>query len=278
MRYASLSLVRELIGRGPGIRRHIPPALFILGMAVMIVALARPVAIVMLPSQQGTVILTMDVSGSMRAEDLAPNRLEAAKSAARAFVEHQPPNVRIGVVSFSNDAAVVQAPTSDRADVTAAINRLVIQRSTDIGGGIVTSLAAIFEEPGAKPAPTPGDQLALPEPTPGPTPVPRGSYAPAVVVLLSDGRSTTGPPPLDVVKQAVDRGVRVYTVGVGTPGGTVLRFGGRAVRVQLDEETLRRIADETEGELLTRLTTRVTCVRSTKASAHNWCSKRSKPS
>src|SRR3990172_9148983 len=133
LRYASLSLVKEAVGRGPGIRRHIPPALFILGLAVMVFALARPVATVMLPSQQGTVILTGDVSGSMRADDMKPSRLEAAKAAARAFVDKQPKNVRIGVVSFSNSASIVQAPTTDREAVLAAINRLSTQRATALG-------------------------------------------------------------------------------------------------------------------------------------------------
>ena len=114
LRFASLSLIKEALGRGPGIRRHIPAALFLIGVTALIVALARPVATVILPSQQGTVILTLDVSGSMRAQDLQPTRLEAAKAAARAFVDKQPKNVRIGVVSFSNNAAVVQAPTTDR--------------------------------------------------------------------------------------------------------------------------------------------------------------------
>src|SRR3972149_669611 len=217
LRYASLSLIKEALGRGPGIRRHIPPALFIVSLATMIFALARPVASVMSPPQQGTVILTVDVSGSMRAEDLKPNRIEAAKSAARAFVEKQPRNVRIGVVSFSNNAAIVQAPTTDREAVLAAIDRLAPQRATAIGSGILTSLEAIFEEPVARPTPFSGDPLMRPEPTPTPTRVPGGTSAPAVVVLLSDGQSNTGPPTLQAAKQASNRGVRVYTVGVGSP-------------------------------------------------------------
>ena len=247
LRYASLSLVREALGRGPGVRRHIPPVVFLMGLATMIFALARPVATVMLPSQQGTVILTLDVSGSMRADDLKPSRIEAAKSAARAFVEKQPRNVRVGIVSFSNNAAVVQAPTTDRDAVLAAIDRLATQRATAIGSGILTSLEAVFEEPGARPTPFSRDPLALPEPTPLPTPVPRGTYAPAIIVLLSDGQSNTGPSPLQVAKQASERGVRVYTVGVGSPDGTVLRFDGRSIRVRLDEETLKNIADETDA-------------------------------
>ena len=247
LRYASLSLVKEALGRGPGIRRHIPPVLFLMGMATMIFAVARPVASVMLPSQQGTVILTVDVSGSMRAEDLQPNRIEAAKSAALAFVEKQPRNVRIGVVSFSNNASVVQAPTTDREALVAAINRLAIQRATAIGSGILTSLEAIFEEPGPRATPASRDTLSLSEPTPTATPVARGAYAPAVVVLLSDGVSNAGPPPLQAAKQASDRGVRVYTVGLGSPEGTVLSFSGRSIRVRLDEETLKRIAEETDA-------------------------------
>ena len=248
LRYASLSLVKEALGRGPGVRRHIPPMLFIIGVAVMIVALARPVATVVLPSQQSTVILTLDVSGSMRADDLKPSRLEAAKAAARTFVEKQSPNVRIGVVSFSDSAAIVQAPTTDRQAVFAAISRLTPQRGTAIGRGILTSLDALFEETGARPTPPASEPLRLPEPTPVMAPAPPGSYTQGVIVLLTDGQSNMGPRPLDVVDQAANRGVRVYTVGVGSPGGTILRFEGRSVRVALDEDTLKRVAAATGAQ------------------------------
>lgn len=248
LRYASLSLLKDALGRGPGIRRHIPAALFLTALATMLFALARPAATVMLPSQQGTVILSIDVSGSMRANDLKPNRIEAAKAAARAFVEQLPKNVRIGLVSFSGGASVVQAPTADRDAVLAAIDRLVPQRSTAIGAGILASLDAIFEAPGARPTPAARDSLALPPPTQAPPERPRGSYAQAVVVLLTDGQNTTGPKPLDAAKQASDRGVRVYTVGMGSPDGVVLNMEGRSARVRLDEDTLRRVAEETGGD------------------------------
>ena len=150
LRYASLSLVKEALGRGPGWRRHVPPALFIAALAAMLFALARPVSVVNLPSQEGTVILLMDVSGSMRAPDLVPTRLDAAKAAAVGFVEKQPVGVRIGVVAFSDNAAVVQAPTDDREAVVAALNRLVTQRGTAIGRGLMTSVDAIFEEANAE--------------------------------------------------------------------------------------------------------------------------------
>ncbi|MBI4332550.1 MAG: VWA domain-containing protein [Chloroflexi bacterium] len=245
VRYSSLSLVKDALGRGPGIRRHIPPALFLLGLVVMIGALARPVATVTLPSQQGTVVLTLDISGSMRADDMKPNRMEAAKAAARKFVENQPKNVRIAVVSFTDYAAIVQSPTTDREAVFEAISRLTTERGTAIGRGIIKSLEALNDPPPAKPMPR--DALVLAEATPMPTPVPRGAYAPAVIILLSDGQSNVGPRPLEVVEQAVNRGVRVYTVGIGHPEGTVLRTEGRAIRVRLDEETLKGIAQKTDG-------------------------------
>ena len=247
LRYASLSLVKEALGRGPGLRRHVPPVLFLLALTVMMVAMARPVATVMLPSQQGTVILTVDVSGSMRADDFKPNRLEAAKAAARTFVESQPKNVRIGVVSFSEGAALVQAPTTDREAVQAAINRLAPQRRTAIGSGIITSLDAIFEVAGATPTPFPRDSLQLPEATATPTPAPQGAYAPAIVILLSDGASNTGPRPQEAADQASNRGVRVYTVGIGSPEGSVLNLQGYSMRVRLDEETLKAVAQKTGG-------------------------------
>jgi Ca-activated chloride channel family protein len=224
----------------------------------MIVALARPSAAMMLPTQQGTVILTFDVSGSMRADDMKPSRLDVAKVAARAFIEKQPANVRIGVVAFSDNSSVVQAPTTDREALFGAVNRLQPQRGTAIGRGILTSLDAIFEtpqQPSQQPPPSSYDQYGArgggrfipPTPTPAYTPVPRGEYSPAVVILLSDGESNVGPPPLEVVNQAEDRGVRVFTVGVGSPEGIVINAGGRNVRVRLDEAVLKKIAERTDG-------------------------------
>jgi Ca-activated chloride channel family protein len=245
LRYASLSLVRGAIGSGPGRRRHIPAILFLIGVMAIIGALARPTAAITLPSQESTVILTVDVSGSMRAEDLKPSRFEAAKSAALLFVEKQPHNVHIGVVAFGESAVVVQAPTADREAVIGAINRLTLMRGTAIGLGIITSLDAIFESPDAELTPSSPDSLELFEPSPIPPPVAPGTYASAVVVLLSDGQSNRGPQPLEIIEQASNRGVRVYTVGVGSPEGTILRFRGRAVRVRLDEETLKGIAGRT---------------------------------
>ncbi len=248
LRYSSLSIVKEALTQGPGFKRHIPPLLFLIGLVLIIFALARPIATVILPSQQGTIILTIDVSMSMRANDFKPNRLEAAKASALAFAEKQPKGVRIGVVSFSGTTAIVQAPTTDREAVAKAISRLTMQSRTAIGSGILTSLDAIFEEPGSAPAPVSRDTLTLYESKLPPPPVSRGTYAPAVVILLSDGMSNTGPRPLDVVDQAANRGVRIYTVGVGTVEGGTLDFGGYAMRLRVDEETLKSIAFKTDGK------------------------------
>jgi Ca-activated chloride channel homolog len=243
LRYASLSLVKEALGRGPGWRRHLPPAVFIASLAVMVLALARPFMVVTLPSQQGTIILTMDVSGSMRADDLKPNRLDAAKSAALAFVQKQPPGVRIGVVSFSDNAFLVQEPTNDKEAIVAAISRLAPRRGTAIGSALLTSVDAIEEEANLEG----GEPITSTLPTPTPTPMPQGVYQPAIIVLLTDGESNRGPRPLDVVDQVAARGIRVYTIGVGSLEGTVLRAFGRSMRVRLDEETLKAVAVATDG-------------------------------
>ena len=249
LRYASLSLVREALGNGPGRKRHIPPALFLAALFFMAVGTARPEMVVTVPVQEGTVILALDVSGSMLAEDLKPNRMEAAKDAARAFVERQGNDVKVGVVAFSGDAQIVQAPTSDKDLVVAAINRLQPQRATAIGRGMLASLDAIFEDSEE----TPPSVIALRRLSgdatgPTPPPVPRGADHTATIVLLSDGQNNQFPAPQQVLEDAVNRGIRIFTVGVGSADGTVVRIQGRSVRTRLDEATLKQIADATGGE------------------------------
>jgi Ca-activated chloride channel homolog len=253
LRFASLSLVKDALARGPGFRRHIPPFLFLLALGVVIVALARPIAVVTLPRQEGIVILTFDVSGSMQADDLKPTRMEAAKTAARSFVEKEPAGVQIGVVAFSDNGSMVQTPTDDKTAVLSAINRLQPQRSTAIGKGLLSSIDAINaladeETSGFAPRFQRGAIPPTPTPSPTPTPMPKGQYQPAIVVLLSDGENTANPPPLQVIQQLIDRGIRVYTVGLGTAAGTILKIEGMSVRVRLDETTLRAIADQTNGQ------------------------------
>ena len=256
LRYASLNIVKEAMGPGQRIRRHIPPFLFLLALIALLVALARPTALLTLPSERQTVVLAIDVSGSMSATDVKPTRMRAAQDAAKVFVNGQPRSTRLGIVSFAGTAAVVQAPTDNREDIFGAIERLQVQRATAIGSGILVSLATLFpdaginvmsaqEEPGAVRI---GAVDSNTQPTKPFTPVEPGSSSSHAIILLTDGQSTMGIDPIEAAKMAAERGVRVYTVGIGTTAGEIIHFEGWTMRVRLDEDTLKRIADMTRAE------------------------------
>ena len=251
--WASLGIVKEALGMQRAWRRHVPPALLLVALAALIVASARPTAVVTLPMVEQTVMLAMDVSGSMRATDVEPNRLVASQNAAKAFIASLPRAVRVGVVSFAGTAAVVQPPTLSREDVVAAIDRFQLQRGTAIGSGIVLSLATIFPDAGIDLSQITGQRLmpkALGDKTPEKefTPVEPGSYSSAAIILLTDGQRTTGPDSMDAAKMAADRGIKIYTVGIGTKDGETIGFEGWSMRVRLDEETLKQVASATRAE------------------------------
>ena len=254
VRLASLSIAKAALGRGPGWRRHVPPALLLAAVAVLLVATARPTATITLPLSQRTIILAMDVSGSMRAEDVKPNRLVASQEAAKTFVKDLPHDTKVGVISFAGTAAVVQAPTTSREDVIAAIDRFQLQRATATGSAIVLSLATLFPDHNIEIAHItgqrkfPGAPLGEQKPQKEFTPVAPGSYNSAAIIMLTDGQRTTGPDPLEASRMAAERGVRVYTVGVGTTSGEVIGFEGWSMRVRLDEETLKAVSANTLGE------------------------------
>jgi Ca-activated chloride channel family protein len=247
-RYGTLGIVREAAApRGSpllGRRRHIPPALFLAGLTILLVALARPQAIVSLPRLESTVILAFDVSGSMAAEDLQPTRMEAAKAAALDFVGRQPPTTQIGVVAFSDSGFAVQPPTNEQETILAAISRLGPERGTSLAHGIQASLNTIFadaeQEPRLYSNLTPSD-------APTPTPLPEGTYTSAVIVMLTDGENTSPPDPFEAAQLAVDRGVRIHTVGIGSAAGAPLNVEGFTVHTRLDEAMLQAIADLTGG-------------------------------
>jgi Ca-activated chloride channel homolog len=264
--YPNLAIVRAAISPGLRLRRHVPPLLMLLALIALIVAIARPSATVVLPSQFKTIVLAFDTSGSMRATDVEPNRLSAAQSAAKAFVQEVPEDVRIGIVEFGATASQVQMPTSKRADLVAAIDRFILQRGTATGSGLYAALAMLFPEANidleklvggsgretvvpagrtSRDLPLGRDRATAPAEA---AVVPPGSYKSGVIILLSDGRRTTGPDPLDAAKMAADRGVRVYTVGFGTRDGGAVDFGEYSFYVRLDEETLKAVAGLTRGE------------------------------
>ena len=262
LRYASLSIVREAMGRAPAWRRHIPPVLLLLAFAAMLLAAARPVATITLPSTQQTIILAMDVSGSMRATDVLPNRLVASQNAAKAFLKELPRHVRVGIVAFAGSAQVVQPVTLSREDLNTAIDKFQMQRATAIGSAIVVALSELFpgqvdlasvtygrsnNDPFAAQGRSIDQPKAEADKKPF-VPVAPGSYSSAAIILLTDGQRTTGVDTAEAAKMAADRGIRVYTVGVGTVDGEVIGFEGWSMRVRLDEDTLKSVARETKGE------------------------------
>jgi Ca-activated chloride channel family protein len=240
--YGSLGLASS--GGGIGFRRHIPPTLFLAGLSILMLALARPQTQVSLPRIEGTVILAFDVSGSMAANDMQPTRMEAAKAAARDFVQHQPISVQIGIVAFSDSGFSVQPPTNDQDAILSAINRLTPQRGTSLANGILVSLNTIATS--GQPNTTFYSSLT-PVPTPTPTAVPQGTYASSVIVLLTDGENNENPDPVAAALSAAKSGVRIYTVGIGSAAGTILHVNGFTVHTQLDEAALQQIAQITGG-------------------------------
>jgi Ca-activated chloride channel family protein len=232
-------------------QRTLPPLLWLAGLAALLVAVARPQAALVLPTRIETVILAIDISGSMRANDLQPTRIVAAQNAAKAFVDAQPRHVKIGVVGIAASAALVQSPTDRRGDIVDAIERLDPQRGTALGSGLVIALDAavptarinveefINPHPGKKDEP----RKKLEDRT-----VSAGSNTTAAVVLLSDGQSNVGPDPVKAAELAASLGVRIYTVGMGTPEGTTVSADGWSMRVRLDEDKLKQVARTTEGE------------------------------
>lgn len=261
VRYSSLALIRQATPRSWW-RRHLPFALFLLALISLVFALGRPVAIVQVPAGQTVIILAMDVSRSMCSTDIPPNRLQAAEAAALSFIQRQNANTLIGVVAFAGFAELIQPPTNDQELLEAAIGSLIPGRRTAIGSGILASLDAISEvDKNVAPS---VDETSDGVP---PTPVPKGAYAPDIIVLLTDGASNAGPLPLDAAQQAADRGVRVYTIGFGTADGGVMNcgsgfqgdpfggqfggglgFGGAGFRRGIDEDTLKQIAAMTDGK------------------------------
>ncbi len=262
-RYSTLSLIRAA---GPGRRswrRHLPFALVAIAAALLAIAVARPTVVLSVPSNQTTMVLAMDVSGSMCSTDIAPTRLEAAQQAAVDFVNSQPSGTQIGLVAFSGFAAVIEPPTADRGRLEGAIRSLTTGRRTGIGEGIRASIDAIAEvDPNVAPVVLDG------RPGVEPDPVIPGMYEPDVIVLLTDGANNTGMDPLEAAQLAADRGLRVFTIGYGTPAGADLEVecrrqflgnepggfggfggfgGGGGFRRGIDEDTLRAIAGLTGG-------------------------------
>lgn len=260
LRFPHLAPIRQSMDGKSRIKRHIPPAMLLAAFCLLVVAMARPSALVTLTSSQGgTIIMAMDVSGSMREGDVAPDRISAAKTAAKTFVDERDPVTRVGIVAFSDAAYVVQAPTTDTHMLDEAIGSLQPQLTTAIGSAVVTSLKSIF--PPVKMDPLlhdlVGEQFtaiesasdkARAKPAAPPPPVQPGSYRSAVIVLMTDGRNTTGPDPVEAARIASNLGIRIFTIGFGTPVREIRDRAGTDNNTILDEPTLKKMADMTKGQ------------------------------
>lgn len=255
LRYASLALVRQAMLPGLAWRRHLPPTLVLAGLAVLLLAAARPQAALPLPTDQATVMLAVDVSLSMQADDIKPSRLDAAREAAKAFVRQLPAGVRVGVVSFAGTAQVVQPPTYSRENLLAAIDRLHLQHGTAMGSGIVAALSELFPNE----AMDLGDAAFMPLTAHAPRATPKpasarlapGGEPAATIVLLTDGRSNFGVHPLQAADMAAARGVRIHAVGLGTVGTAETQSADQddwSIVLQLDEGMLREVTGLTRGD------------------------------
>ena len=274
LNYASVAIVKRAVGVS-GWRRHVPPMLMLGALTLLMIAIARPTAEVSLPSTRATVMLAMDVSGSMRAADVNPSRIEAAQAAAKQYVKDQPKDVQIGIVAFAATALLVQNPTTDRTALNAAIDRFELQRGTAVGSGILVSLSTLFPQDDFPISTFAGGGFGRgnggagfggggndfgnrfggralgdrrgPADKAKHVPVEPGSYKNAVIILLTDGATNAGYDPIQAARIASEYGVKVYTVGFGSPRGAIVGFGGFQMRAQIDEEALKKIADQTRG-------------------------------
>jgi Ca-activated chloride channel family protein len=243
-RYGSLGIAQPE-GKPTKARSHLPAITFFIGITILILSVARPQAYVSLPKLEGTVMLAFDVSGSMAADDLKPTRMDAAKEAAKKFVEKQPSTVVIGVVAFSDGGIAVQPPTNVKDDIFKTIDRLAPQRGTSLGNGMLVALNAIAVNAGNPSFLSTNNLDTSQAPEAGTV---HGWYPSSVIVMLTDGENNVSPDPTNVTDLAADLGVRVYTIGIGSVNGAVLNVEGFSVHSKLDEDLLKYISDTTGGK------------------------------
>lgn len=264
VRFTNLDLLANLAPRRPSWRRHLPPAIYLAAIAALLIGLARPTMVMAVPREDATVILTMDVSGSMKATDVSPTRLDAARAAALSFINQLPDKVRVGLVAFASEPVTLVSPTTDREQVKSALDSLRPLDGTAMGDALMQVLD-IAEKIQAE-SKTATDATATPAPSATPTPSasadPNASKVPTdqpsgqplvAAILLSDGANSTGATePLDAAQRAAKLNVPIYTIALGTPDGTVTvpdQFGQEVtLPVPPDTQTLQQIAETTGGK------------------------------
>ena len=242
--FSTIRVLKIAATPGGNWRRHLPAGLLWIALGLGLIALARPSAVITLPTDHRKLVIAIDVSRSMLAQDVEPSRIEAAQSAVKDFIERLPRDLRAGIVTFAGTAQVVQGITESREDLLKAVERFDLQRATATGSGLLLAISLL--RPDLKLDLTTG--LHAPAMIEWPDPQTPGSDASGAIGLLSDGRRTTGPDPVAIAQRAADLGIRVYTVGFGTPNGTIPGYEGYSFFVRVDEESLKAVARITEGE------------------------------
>lgn len=251
---ADAHLFSHLYTRPPAIKRHLPVAFYLVAVLFLLLAGARPIAAIPLPVNRAALILAIDASKSMVGEDIKPNRLQAAKDAAHAVLDSIPGSAKVGLIVFSDYAQVLVPPTTEREQLREAVNNLKLQQATGLGSAILEALRAL---PGRRellgdrlnPQP-PGQQQPVPFPTPPgpPSNVKPEDLPPAAIIIVSDGVSNLGVNPEQAASLAREGRVKVYGVGVGTPGGSVMQIDGQLSLVPFDPTLLQRISQLTDGK------------------------------
>jgi Ca-activated chloride channel family protein len=242
------------------VTKRFPPIILSLGLAMLCVAMARPQAVLVAPLREATVMLALDTSGSMRAKDLKPSRIEAAQQAALKFIESKPARLRVGLVTVAGTAALAQAPTEEKDALRRALENLPLQYGSALGSGLLISLEALLPGSGIdaqkiinesadnggprKPVDS-GKSLDASKPKETEASASRGRNM--AIVLMSDGQSNMGPELIKMAELAASHEVKVYTVGIGTPEGDVVQIQGRSMRVKLEDEALKKVANITQG-------------------------------
>ena len=253
VRFAALPMLENLAPRSPGWRRHAPATAFVLALSTLAVAVARPEMDLRVPHERATVIVAIDVSRSMEATDVAPNRLDAARAAAGTFIDGLPDSFNVGVVTFSGTTSVLVAPTNDHDEVRARLQDLTLANSTAIGEAVFTSLDLV-EQMATEPSDDPASGSdAAPEAGARGEDEAGADRVPARIVLLSDGSNTRGREPEEAATAATEAGVPVSTIAYGTPNG-VITSEGQSVPVPVDEESLAALADSSGGQAYTAAT------------------------
>lgn len=255
VKFTNLDLLANVVNKTPAWRRHVPPALYLLALAALVFAIARPESTSKIPREEATVIMVMDVSGSMNATDISPTRLAAAKESARLLVEDLPPKFQIALIAFSSNVRTVVAPTNDKEKIYQGLESLIAVSGTAMGDAIMQAVDLAITPPAAEPS-APGAVPVQPTPTAA---VPNGGASaradnkrpPAVIVLLSDGKNSAGlADPVDAANYALEKGIPIFTIALGTPAGVVdITQNGvtRRIPVPQDEATLKSVSEITGG-------------------------------